>query len=231
MNYIKIKKGTFEAFNKLASKDPETIYFIVDPATNKSAIYIGDIPVVGENAINNFNLTKLNDVKMNELKDGYVLTYNAKSKTWEGQEPLIGAIISQSSDSNEIEELKKENQLLKSQLEEFNKELSIQTKNIKTLFANVAKLNQSSSGNATAIFPSGRPWGRIVLQSPAPRAWYGSIPKPCRTSSAARKCLSLWLTKSFADWRSKAGDTLCCGAETHRYCIDKTAWSCWIPIF
>lgn len=151
MNYIKIKKGTFEAFNKLASKDPETIYFIVDPTTNKSAIYIGNIPVVGENAINNFNLTKLNDVKMNELKDGYVLTYNAKSKTWEGQEPLIGAIISQSSDSSEIEELKKENQLLKNQLEELNKELSIQTKNIKTLFANVAKLNQSSSGNATAI--------------------------------------------------------------------------------
>ena len=39
METLQIKKGTWAAFNRLTTKDPNTIYFITDARR----IYIGDI--------------------------------------------------------------------------------------------------------------------------------------------------------------------------------------------
>lgn len=147
---MKFKKGTLDAFNKLTFKDPDTIYLIKDISTGKVSMYLGNSPVVDEFNLKGLNLFDLNDLeKIEEIKDGDVLTYDGFSKTWKPQSPIIDTIISQINNEDELNKLQEHIENVDKQYIDLEKNHNIQKDNIKTLFVNVARLNQNIS-NLTA---------------------------------------------------------------------------------
>lgn len=147
--YMKFAKGTLDAFQKLASKDPNTVYFVVDLKTNKSTIYIGDSPIVDEKTLLGFNLSDLNDINTENLKDGQVLTYDQKTKSWKGEEPLIQAIIASTAPT--AQDFEKYTTNLENQILKLEKDLKLQEENIKSLFITAAKVNQKTSNLSSII--------------------------------------------------------------------------------
>ena len=149
-NFMKFKKGTLDAFKKLVSKDPDTIYLIKDLTTGKVTMYLGDSPVVDEFNLKGLNLFDLNDLeKTDKIKDGDILTYDGFSKTWKPQPPIIDTIISQINNEDELNKLQELIEDINKQYADLEKNHNIQKENVKTLFSNVARLNQSMS-NLTA---------------------------------------------------------------------------------
>ena len=90
-NYVKFMRGTPKAFNALAVKDINTLYFIseVDAASGK--LYLGEKEIICDN--NTIVATYLSDLldvslpKEVEIKDGQVLTYDADNSKWVARDP------------------------------------------------------------------------------------------------------------------------------------------------
>ena len=81
-NYVKFLRGTPKAYQELAIKDDDTLYFIAETDASVGKIYLGRILVAsgvasdGTNVVN--SLSQLIDVNVANLQSGQVLVYNGE---------------------------------------------------------------------------------------------------------------------------------------------------------
>lgn len=106
-NYVKFMRGLSSVFDKLTTKDANTLYFIYESEDSVSGrLFLGDREILcdgHESAI--AELKDLVDVDLpddiSELLDGQVLTYDAISGKWMAKDP--SAIAEVLFDSNQFE--------------------------------------------------------------------------------------------------------------------------------
>lgn len=87
-NYVKFVRGTPSAFEKVANKDPNTLYFVSEADSNKGLLYLGN-KVIGDGELNN-----LVDIEgMKDAENGQYLVYNVATHLWEPYtlSPFTGA--------------------------------------------------------------------------------------------------------------------------------------------
>lgn len=82
--YVKFIRGTISAYNKLSSKDPNTLYFITDSTLPEGAnlnLYLGNQLICSTDETINF--TDLKDVLLDEnIKTDSILVYDLNKKQW-----------------------------------------------------------------------------------------------------------------------------------------------------
>lgn len=91
-NYVKFMRGTPRAFEALAVKDNNTLYFISETDALSGKLYLGAKEIICDN--NTSVATYLKDLldvdlpeDIGELKDGQVLTYDADADKWVARDP------------------------------------------------------------------------------------------------------------------------------------------------
>lgn len=77
-NYVKFFRGTPEAFEKLTSKNSDTLYFISSTDSSEGSLYLGDKLIIGGVS----SITDLKDIAFTDLDNGDVLVYNNELKKW-----------------------------------------------------------------------------------------------------------------------------------------------------
>lgn len=86
-SYVKFVKSTSAAFNALASKSPDTLYFVSDN-NSTGRLYLGAKLIGGADGGAN-SLTDLADIAIDQLGDNQILVYNATSQQWENVAPSV----------------------------------------------------------------------------------------------------------------------------------------------
>lgn len=85
-NYVKFLRGTPAAFEKLAAKDNNTLYFISEPGAKNGLLYLGDKLIAGGSSgdISNLSLGDLKDIVIDKasLVDGSILSFDWASQKW-----------------------------------------------------------------------------------------------------------------------------------------------------
>lgn len=88
--YVKFLRGTKTAFDKIITKDNDTLYFIYDSEDQtKGSLYLGDKLFGGGNG-SATAVTDINDlanVLINNVQDKQILTYDALTKKWVNKTP------------------------------------------------------------------------------------------------------------------------------------------------
>lgn len=88
--YVKFLRGTKTAFDKIITKDNDTLYFIYDSEDQtKGSLYLGDKLIGGGNG-SATAVTDINDlanVLINNVQDKQILTYDALTKKWVNKTP------------------------------------------------------------------------------------------------------------------------------------------------
>lgn len=88
--YVKFLRGTKTAFDKIITKDNDTLYFIYDSEDQtKGFLYLGDKLIGGGNG-SATAVTDINDlanVLINNVQDKQILTYDALAKKWVNKTP------------------------------------------------------------------------------------------------------------------------------------------------
>ena len=81
-NYVKFQRGTLVAYNRLAQKDENTLYFVYESSNSTTgSLYLGDKLIsnnVGGSGVN--NLSELADVIVNGARAGDFLVLNSEGK-------------------------------------------------------------------------------------------------------------------------------------------------------
>lgn len=77
VNYVKFYRGTPLAFEN-AIKNPDTLYFIAETDSTKGKLYLGEKLISGGVS----SLQELEDLLINEVKDGELLVYNEAESKW-----------------------------------------------------------------------------------------------------------------------------------------------------
>ena len=78
-NYVKFYRGSALAFQNLADKNNDTLYFITDSTSNKSKLYLGEKLIAGDFS----ELNELKDILISEvLQDNQILVFNNEQKKW-----------------------------------------------------------------------------------------------------------------------------------------------------
>ena len=73
INYVKFVRGTNNAFNNLAEKNSDTLYFISDSDEARGSLYLGSKLISKDIS----NLSELNDIAFEKvLSDGQILVYD-----------------------------------------------------------------------------------------------------------------------------------------------------------
>ena len=85
-NYIRIRRGTPNAYKRLRYKDPNTLYFIAEKEATTGLLYMGDKLIAGGDT-NEFNaaevsLGQLKDVIQENAGDKDILIYDAGTNNW-----------------------------------------------------------------------------------------------------------------------------------------------------
>jgi len=84
IKYVKFIRGTPAAFERLAVKDSDTLYFICEVGANTGKLYLGNTLIsssTGDSSVT--ELRDLVDIALGEtLIDGQVLAYDALSQKW-----------------------------------------------------------------------------------------------------------------------------------------------------
>lgn len=109
-NYVKFVRGLTSAFEKLTTKNADTLYFIYDDETSTSGrLYLGDREIVCDGGSGGSGVTFLKDlldvalpVDKSELIDGQVLTYDALTDKWVARDPSAVANVLFDADQFEI---------------------------------------------------------------------------------------------------------------------------------
>ena len=88
--YVKFLRGTKTAFDKIITKDNDTLYFIYDSEDQtKGSLYLGDKLIGGGNgsatAVTNIN--DLANVLISNVQDKQILAYDASTKKWVNKTP------------------------------------------------------------------------------------------------------------------------------------------------
>ncbi len=88
--YVKFLRGTKTAFDKIITKDNDTLYFIYDSEDQtKGSLYLGDKLIGGGNGSATV-VTDINDlanVLINNVQDKQILAYDASTKKWVNKTP------------------------------------------------------------------------------------------------------------------------------------------------
>lgn len=80
--YVKFMRGSVAAFNSLATKDRDTLYFIYEEASDEGKLYLGERLIAGDNVYST-SIDALKDVLISaDLVDNSVLVYNQEEKQW-----------------------------------------------------------------------------------------------------------------------------------------------------
>lgn len=80
-NYVKFYRGTPAAFNKLTSKDNNTLYFIAENGATKGQLYLGNKLISGSDA-SDINLGDLGNVNLEGVINNDILSYDSASGEW-----------------------------------------------------------------------------------------------------------------------------------------------------
>ena len=78
-------RGTFDAYNRLTTKNDDTLYFVYNPDSNESALYLGSriIASAEGDSIGESSIDALKDVLISEdLADKSFLIYDAEKHQW-----------------------------------------------------------------------------------------------------------------------------------------------------
>lgn len=78
VNYVKFFRGTPLAFQNLADKNSDTLYFISDVSSKEGSLYLGDKLIVG----NISDMADLKDVLLSDLENGDLLVYDQDQEKW-----------------------------------------------------------------------------------------------------------------------------------------------------
>jgi len=88
--YVKFLRGTKIAFDKIITKDNDTLYFIYDSEDQtKGSLYLGDKLIGGGNG-SATTVTDINDlanVLISNIQDKQILAYDASTKKWVNKTP------------------------------------------------------------------------------------------------------------------------------------------------
>nr|DAM06929.1 MAG TPA: hypothetical protein [Caudoviricetes sp.] len=88
--YVKFLRGTKTAFDKIITKDNDTLYFIYDSEDQtKGSLYLGDKLIGGGNG-SATAVTDINDlanVLISNVQDKQILAYDASTKKWVNKTP------------------------------------------------------------------------------------------------------------------------------------------------
>lgn len=88
--YVKFLRGTKTAFDKIITKDNDTLYFIYDSEDQtKGSLYLGDKLIGGGNG-SATAVTDINDlanVLISNVQDKQILAYDASNKKWVNKTP------------------------------------------------------------------------------------------------------------------------------------------------
>lgn len=88
--YVKFLRGTKTAFDKIITKDIDTLYFIYDSEDQtKGSLYLGNKLIGGGNG-STATVTDINDlanVLISNVQDKQILTYDASTKKWVNKTP------------------------------------------------------------------------------------------------------------------------------------------------
>ena len=98
-DYVRFIKGTPTAWDALAEKDPNTLYFISEKSAENGLLYLGDKLISGAGTViiqqgssKKIGLNNLTDVELDiNISDGSVLTYDAKKKKWVNKQIKVGS--------------------------------------------------------------------------------------------------------------------------------------------
>lgn len=83
--YVKFVRGTPAAWASIATKDPDTLYFIAEVGATKGVLYLGDRVITGEDQT--FSIRDLTDVLISEnVSTNSLLIYNGER--WVNQSAL-----------------------------------------------------------------------------------------------------------------------------------------------
>lgn len=78
-NYVKFNRGSAVAFQNLAIKNSDTLYFITDSDSNKSQLYLGDKLITGGIT----ELNELSDIQISEaLEENQILIFDSEKSKW-----------------------------------------------------------------------------------------------------------------------------------------------------
>ena len=80
-SYVKFVKSTSAAFNALASKSPDTLYFVSDNNTT-GKLYLGAKLIGGADG-SVTTLSDLADIAIDQLGNNQILVYNSQEEQWE----------------------------------------------------------------------------------------------------------------------------------------------------
>lgn len=86
-SYVKFLRGTESAFNKLTTKDNDTLYFIYNSEdASKGSLWLGNKQIItgtsGGGTTTELDLGDLKNVLISEIKDKDILSYDATSSKW-----------------------------------------------------------------------------------------------------------------------------------------------------
>lgn len=86
-SYVKFLRGTESAFNKLTTKDNDTLYFIYNSEdASKGSLWLGNKQIItgtsGGGTTTELDLGDLKNVLISEIKDKDILSYDATSGKW-----------------------------------------------------------------------------------------------------------------------------------------------------
>lgn len=78
-NYVKFNRGSAVAFQNLAIKNSDTLYFITDSDSNKNQLYLGDKLIAGGIT----ELNQLSDIQIFEaLENNQILVFDSEKSKW-----------------------------------------------------------------------------------------------------------------------------------------------------
>lgn len=95
-NYVKFLRGTPSAYNNLAQKEKDTLYFVLNPEDTVGRLYLGDVLIAGgangDNVIQYLN--DLQDVNTAGATSKMVLGYDEITSTWVPMDPALLVTLS-----------------------------------------------------------------------------------------------------------------------------------------
>lgn len=80
-NYVKFRKGSLQAYQNLALKDDDTLYFIIDQDDDNVQLYLGSKLISG-GEISDLSIGDLQDTSIGELADRQILVYDSNHGAW-----------------------------------------------------------------------------------------------------------------------------------------------------
>lgn len=88
VSYVRFLRGTHAAFDRVANKDPDTLYFISEVDADSGDLYLGHKLIAGKNAIIKMTLGDLtNVITKNIIDSGSLLMYDEDQGKWVTKSP------------------------------------------------------------------------------------------------------------------------------------------------